>query len=128
MSSQVSVRSYVRRKSAEGRLETPLHPLDEQKPRVSRRVKSALETKREHEASSEVLPGVTKDETDSAWGKTHYSLNYCRKKPIAHAPVRIASPTRRNNPHPSEVRASSREGAGLVIGSFYEPLPSRVYS
>ena len=64
-----------------------------------RRVKSALESRREQEASA-VFPEV---KVDPEWGVTKYSEDYCPKKRSTPVPVRPASPTRMNNPHPAQV-------------------------
>ena len=65
-----------------------------------RRVKSALESRREQEASA-VFP---EEKADPKWGVTKYSEDYCPKKRSTPVPVRPASPTRMNNPHPAQVR------------------------
>lgn len=64
-----------------------------------RRVKSALESRREQEASA-VFPEV---KVDLKWGVTKYSEDYCPKKRSTPVPIRPASPTRMNNPHPAQV-------------------------
>lgn len=65
-----------------------------------RRVKSALESRREQEASA-VFPEVQRVDPD--WGVTKYNEDYGPKKRITPVPVRPASPTRMNNPHPAKV-------------------------
>ena len=64
-----------------------------------KRVKSALESRREQEASA-VFPEVQRD---PEWGVTKYSEDYGPKKRITPVPVRPSSPTRMNNPHPAKV-------------------------
>lgn len=64
-----------------------------------RRVKSAMESRREQEASA-VFAEV---KLDPEWGVTKYSEDYCPKKRSTPVPVRPASPTRMNNPHPAQV-------------------------
>lgn len=132
MSSLVSLRSRERRKSAGARLQTSsqcdylsrapeknlkqeLRPssqlragpgIPELHARVPRRrVKSALETRKEQEASNifnrqeKVSPPV-----DPKWGVTKYSEDFGPKRRITPIPMRPTSSTRRNNPHPSKVR------------------------
>ena len=65
-----------------------------------RRVKSALESKREQEASA-IFPEVP---IDPEWSVTKYSEDFGPKKRVTPVPVRPASPTRMNNPHPAKVR------------------------
>ena len=77
------------------------------KPRASvkikeRRVKSALESKREQEAS-DIFPRVARGELGPEWAVTKYSEDYGPKKRVTPVPVRPASPTRMNNPHPAKV-------------------------
>lgn len=105
--SSISLRSYrLRRKSAEARLETPAVREDEpRRPERSRRVKSALETRREHESSKDVFPEAeTTKIANPTWGISRYTEDYGRKTPVPPVPMRPISPTRRNNPHPSQVR------------------------
>lgn len=127
MSSVASLRSYQkRRKSAGARLEGAAscqgslsglqqpHPPDaadghappRQQLRAKfreKRVKSAIETRREQEAS-DVFP-EPKGSVDPEWGKTKYSEDFGPKKILSPVHVRPASPTRMNNPHPSMVSA-----------------------
>lgn len=126
--SSVSVRSYERRKSAGARLEprSSLPPGEESKQAVkTRRVKSALETRREHESSTEVFPGIERRKADPSWGITQYSVDYSPKKPVVPVPVRPHSPTRKNNPHPSQVSSKqvriciSRSGV-CMYGQFHQ--------
>ena len=104
--SSISLRSYKpRRRSAEARLETPIVQEDEQRrPQRSRRVKSALETRRQHESSKDVFPETETSKADPTWGITSYSEDYGPKTPVPPVPVRPLSPTRMNNPHPSQVK------------------------
>ena len=104
--SSTSLRSYkLRRRSAEARLETPIVWEDEQRrPERFRRVKSALETRRQHESSIDVFPETETSKPDPTWGITSYSEDYGPKTPVPPVPVRPVSPTRMNNPHPSQVK------------------------
>ena len=100
--STISVRSCDRRKSADGRLQTP--QLLEGAKTKFRRVKSALETKREHESSTDIFPEVERSNVDPAWGTSQYTLDYGPKTPETPVPVRPLSPTRKHNPQPSQVK------------------------
>ena len=69
-----------------------------------RRVKSALETRMEQEAS-DIFHRQEKTKftpVDSTWGVTKYSEDYGPKR-VTPVPIRPISATRRNNPHPSNV-------------------------
>ncbi len=107
--SAISLRTHERRKSAGPRLGTPSllqqqHGDSEtKKPGRSRRVKSALETRREHESSA-IFPEMNRGSLDPCWGTTQYSLDYGLKKPGPPVPIRPVSPTRRHNPQPAKVR------------------------
>ena len=68
-----------------------------------RRVKSAIESRREQEAST-IFPEVPSGKLDPDWGVTKYSEDYGPKKRVSPAPIRPASPTRMNNPHPAKAR------------------------
>ncbi len=134
MSSQASLRCRERRKSAGARLQSasqcdplsskdsgygpknsekeattaqqrPMSGIPELHTRVPRRrVKSALETRREQEASHifQEKEKVTAP-VDPQWGMTKYSEDFGPKKRCTPVPMRPASKTRRNNPHPSNV-------------------------
>ena len=67
-----------------------------------RRVKSALESKREQEAS-DIFPRVARGQLGPEWAVTKYSEDYGPKKRVTPVPVRPVSPTRMNNPHPAKV-------------------------
>lgn len=131
MSSMVNVRSYERRKSAGARLQRShsqtasleldlaasqaaaaerQHRAESGIPEVHirtprRRVKSAMEARREQEAS-DIFHRQEKSEkpADPKWGMTKYSEDFGPKPPVTQVPMRPASTTRRNNPHPSQVQ------------------------
>ena len=131
MSSMVNMRSYERRKSAGARLqrshsqaatlESDLaasqtaaaerqHRAESGIPEVHvrtprRRVMSAMESRREQEAS-DIFHRQKKPEkpADPKWGMTKYSEDFGPKSPVTQVPMRPASTTRRNNPHPSQVQ------------------------
>ncbi len=88
--------------SGQARPGTGLPELHVRVPR--RRVKSALETRKEQE-TSDIFNQQQKPvaPVDSKWGVTKYSEDFCPKKRVAPTLVRPASSTRRNNPHPSNV-------------------------
>ncbi len=67
-----------------------------------RRVKSALESKREQE-TSDIFPRVARGELGPEWAVTKYSEDYGPKKRVTPVPVRPASPTRMHNPQPAKV-------------------------
>ncbi len=134
MSSQASLRCLERRKSAGARLQSasqcdplskdsgygphnsekeataqqrPMSGIPELHTRVPRRrVKSALESRREQEASH-IFQGQGKEKVaasvDPQWGTTKYLEDFGPKKRGTPVPMRPASSTRRNNPHPSNV-------------------------
>ena len=105
--------SHRRRRSAGARLQAPgpsVHLTDgvadapDRKLRPQpRRVKSALETRRRQEASIDIFPQAVRSKTDPSWGKTSYREDFGPKAPLSQVPQRPASPTRMNNPHPTEV-------------------------
>ena len=121
--STASMRSFERRKSAHGRLQSSMSlvPVDTaerkgaaqgpgeraEEKRRSRRVKSARETRQEQESSAKIFPeaglGVRRDA--GAWGSTQYGDDFGPKQPHTPVPVRPISPTRRNNPQPAMVSA-----------------------
>lgn len=78
-----------------------------------RRVKSALESRREQEASA-IFPQVASSKLDPEWGLTKYSEDYGPKKRSTPVPVRPASPTRMHNPHPAKVGNMVLEGKMLT--------------
>ena len=128
MSSVVSMRSYERRrKSAGARLErthTPIIPTISVSPPSTegqsgsptanneqyqaavkvppRRAMSARERKREHEAS-DIFPEVEKSRLDPEWGVTKYTEDF-GPKTVTPVSLKPLSPTRKNNPHPAQVR------------------------
>ncbi len=67
-----------------------------------KRVKSARETRKEQEAS-DVFPDLERGMVDPDWGKTMYSEQFGPKEVVSPVHVRLASPTRMNNPHPNKV-------------------------
>ena len=95
----------VRSKSAKARLTTTKIDLDEgmlsHRPdfNKSKRAQSAMGNKTRSEASRFVLPAY---KTEDKLGETHYEAEYEAKKGDL-PDVRPSSPTRRNNPHPSDV-------------------------
>ena len=131
MSSLVNVRARERRKSAGARLQSSSQSdslsqspskgpdretsrtADGKQPRAGipelhvriprRRVKSALETKREQEAS-DIFHQQEKASApvDPTWGVTKYTEDFGPKR-VTPMPMRPASATRRHNPHPSQV-------------------------
>ena len=130
MSSVVNLRSYERRrKSAGARLEGTYsqtaipsiaalpHPNTVSVPTKDipiitrfreKRVKSAIETRKEQEAS-DIFPELEKGKLNLEWWKTKYSEDFCPKKITSPVHVRPVSPTRMNNPHPSKVRTTKGE-------------------
>ena len=104
MSSSSVVRSRPHSAAAVG-YETP--NASSSKPHASmkikeRRVKSALESKREQE-TSDIFPRVARGELGPEWAVTKYSEDYGPKKRVTPVPVRPASPTRMHNPQPAKV-------------------------
>ena len=67
-----------------------------------RRVKSALESRREQE-TSDIFPRVVRGDLQPEWSITKYSEDFGPKKRVTPVPVRPTSPTRMNNPHPAKV-------------------------
>ena len=63
-----------------------------------KRVHSAIEKRQMISLSANGTPYSSK-----AWGKTSYSIDYAKRKPIPLPKVRPASATRMHNPHPSQV-------------------------
>ena len=104
--SAVSLKGRERRNSARGRLQSPA-PSQCELPQIpnknSRRVKSASHTRARHEASADIYPEPSGHKEE--WGVTKYSEDYGPKASRNPVPVRPCSPTRRNNPHPSQVYA-----------------------
>ena len=109
-SAGTAAKSIPRRKSAHGRLQSSTTSVGdgrreegtEEGRERPRRVKSARETLKER-ASSVVFPTVTGVRVNAVkWG-TQYADDFGYKQPTAPVPVRPASPTRRNNPHPAKV-------------------------
>eukprot|EP00117_Sycon_ciliatum_P020426 scpid25115/ scgid18200/ len=94
----------MRSKSAKARLTTTKIDLDEgmlsHRPdfNKSKRAQSAMGNKARAERSKFVLPGFKQEDN---LGTTHYEEEFEKKKGDM-AAVRPSSPTRRNNPHPSE--------------------------
>ena len=131
--STASMRSFERRKSAHGRLQSSMSLVDTaagkgaaqgpgeraEEKRRSRRVKSARETRQEQESSAEIFPeagpGVRRDA--GAWGSTQYGDDFGPKQPHTPVPVRPISPTRRNNPQPAMVSRCVRVPGSLDVAA-----------
>lgn len=93
-----------------------------------RRVKSAIEAKKEQEASDifhqHERPPV--NPVDPKWGTTKYSEDFGPKPPVSQVPVRPASSTRRNNPHPSHVRCVTYRLASEITFSPHNNIMATV--
>ena len=77
-----------------------------------RRVKSAMESRREQEASN-IFPELNGSAVQPKWGVSKYTEDFGPKTASTPVPVRPVSPTRRHNPQPNKVQVLAYwEGLG----------------